>query len=1262
MDRRERLCEWIPGRAQCTVFVSVWVEPNARKRAILHTIRMSTNFQIKHLKVTHVMDKPHYWFLSGGPPLNPDSCMLQIRNVLNFEMTSVHISTTSDLYIHGICIRIVEPSGKYEIINSNVELSAIDIDSEADNLGGWPRKFNAEPRTLHLNIVHSHFMYTTFTISVGDSDIEDYHNVVMNIKGSEFIGTSLKSGISSQGTYISQASEFSITVGQDNVALTMTSNLFLGSPNIIFRLQLPVFMYRNKRPNIISFKQSNVSAVLDANTVFQLKQFKLNFLVHCPYHCEVSCGEIIVMYSMVTIQKFFMALVGGIHLVLPRLPKCFTEVSMLNSYPVVLTINRCKFRNTDEKYQAPVLSLRGFSWLRASLDGGNSIILSFLPHLNFVKAPGLILEDSDLQIYGYNQVILYLESMECIDQLCNGKEMVGMLLSSNSHLLLSNNSNFEFNMALHALGSYYNKTFIPYLQIRITTNPINETFEDFVNCNIMKPKTCPGLCFFQFIDDNGRYVEEEELKYMNTLLHNPSRQQFTGDNFNLATIVNGHFDKCQLQTLSGTSEVTEDILNRTFSYDVRMDAAVPYEICLCQANAPENKTLWNCNQTSFLSVYHGQKVQLLVTLLGDFRKIIKTHPEVVVTNANTHQSRFSTRVKVCTSVYSQSMGKPNETHTLRLQTAHEVFREYILNHYVHVHILPCPPGMIDVGSTCSCNTLLNHTGFTCNVTNDVGYKTSTPHRWIGQDNVRNNNTLIIATYCPPFYCNSNLTEQGVTLDNLAGDVQCENNRRGIMCSQCLDGKSAVFGSFKCHTCSYGWLIITLLFALAGIVIVVILFIFNLTILQGTINGIVLYVNILALMDDFLDEFAVRPLCIPLALINFDLGFTMCFFHGMDEFTKAFLLFVFPIFLIAILFAIVIAAVKCNLKIFRVPFIANRSVPVLGTIMLLTYTDLASAVITALRFTKIYDVTTGNYRAVWLYQPELEYFNGKHIGLAVIVLLVCLVYLIPFTITMLLGDLLRRYIRKLWFSHFMDVLHGAFKWPMGFFFGLRLLLRILLITISITVNNTEDFALSIVTAVIILRVLQQILQPFKSTEQHEMYLPRHLVRKIPTRFVKLIHLVKKLQPSLLDRLFLQNILVLSIVMILSSSCRSGHVIFLKVIVNLFLTCGIVEIAAIIIYHGYKFFPIPRKAKKGFKGFRKCLVKRVRYIVDYCKRNKHREEGVQHPPVIIYDIRDLVPPAVDESDSESESESGNECPSENEMKNINPLEDKLLSKSE
>ena len=1241
----------VSGRAECILYIAVgW--PGGYF-VFLHSIiiKNAEFVSIKDIKVTHERVELLTRFKSiDRRTTKIHTCVLQVRNVQTFRIDSVSYIFSTDLFLRGKCIEIEQPSGSYDILNSIIQTTAFSF--EAKTLGGWDISMDScsEPRILILKIWNSHFLYVTFAINVIGGDSVDYDYVVIQITENQFIGVNIVHSIDIFGLKLPQQLQIEITID-----LIIERNVFLGSSSTVVKLQLPVFLYQNKTQNTITIKQSNVSAVLNRIRFDQLKKFQLNFQFHCPYNCNITtCSERTVIYPTVRIQILSMAFFDECQAVLPRPPECYAQIMMLNYHPVIIAITTTSFQNIDHRYQAAVLSLHGFNWLRVSLEGNSTIILrSYAP-----GSRGLILEDSDLQIIESNFVYNLLQGVECRDQLCDERSKVSILLSSNSHLLLSNNSKLLIITSPENILS-------PRICI---TNHINETFEDFVNCKVLNPETCPGLCFFQFIDEYGRYFKEEELEYISAMLQPPNSELLVEDLYNITSptyVVNGHFNKCRLNTLSGTTEVSNKIINKTFSYDVRKDATVPYEICLCQSTMPKNKTLWNCNQTSSVSVYHGQKVQLLVTLLGDFRKIIETYPEVVVTNINKEYSELSTRVRVCTSVYSRNIGKPNETHVLHLQTTHEVFREYTLHRYVNVHILPCPPGMIDVGTTCSCNTLLNYTDFVCNITNDVSYKTNAPNRWIGQNNVNDSHTVIIATYCPPYFCNSYLTEHGVTLYDLADDVQCENNRGGIMCSQCLDGKSAVFGSFKCHYCSYGWLALIPLFALAGSVIVVILFTFNLTVLQGTINGIVLYVNIIALMDDFLEKNAVRPLRVPLALINFDLGFTLCFFHGMDEFTKCFLLFAFPIFLFTILVAIVIAAVKCNLKIFRVPFIANRSVPVLGTIMLLTYTDLASAVITALRFTKIYNVTSGNYRTVWLYQPELEYFRGKHIGLAVIALLVSMVYLIPFTITMLLGDWLRRHIRKLWFSHFMDVLHGAFKWPMGFFFGLRLLVRILLITVSISVSSTEEFALSITTTVIILRVLQQILQPFKSTEQHEMYLPRHLVRKIPARFVKLIHLVKKLQPSLLDRLFLENILVLSIVMLLTS--KTDHVIFPKIIVNVFLTIAIIQITAIMIYHGYKFFPVPKKAKKCFKKCGKCLAKSARNIVDYCKRNKDREEAGQPSPVIVYDIRDLVPPAVDESDSETESESGHdsECKTKIEMgttTSASPLEEKLLSKSE
>ena len=123
---------------------------------------------------------------------------------------------------------------------------------------------------------------------------------------------------------------------------------------------------------------------------------------------------------------------------------------------------------------------------------------------------------------------------------------------------------------------------------------------------------------------------------------------------------------------------------------------------------------------------------------------------------------------------------------------------------------------------------------------------------------------------------------------------------------------------------------------------------------------------------------------------------------------------------------------------RARFIARRAVPVLATIIVLTYTSLVNAVIAPLRYTTLYDVDTAQGETFWLYQPSLLFFGGQHLVIGILSIAVTVLYLIPFTFTMLFGDLMRRYFHKLWFSHFMDVLHGGFRWPLGFWIGLRLL--------------------------------------------------------------------------------------------------------------------------------------------------------------------------------------------------------------------------------
>ena len=143
--------------------------------------------------------------------------------------------------------------------------------------------------------------------------------------------------------------------------------------------------------------------------------------------------------------------------------------------------------------------------------------------------------------------------------------------------------------------------------------------------------------------------------------------------------------------------------------------------------------------------------------------------------------------------------------------------------------------------------------------------------------------------------------------------------------------------------------------------------------------------------------------------------------------------------------------------------------------------LVNAVITPLRYTTIYNTTTAQGQTVWLYQPSLPFFGGQHLVLGILSIAVTVLYLIPFTFTMLFGDLMRRYFHKLWFSHFMDVLHGGFKWPLGFWIGLRLLVRVILVIINIITDSNISVFCALVTAGTLL-VVQLLVKPFRDPNQ------------------------------------------------------------------------------------------------------------------------------------------------------------------------------------
>lgn len=157
---------------------------------------------------------------------------------------------------------------------------------------------------------------------------------------------------------------------------------------------------------------------------------------------------------------------------------------------------------------------------------------------------------------------------------------------------------------------------------------------------------------------------------------------------------------------------------------------------------------------------------------------------------------------------------------------------------------PCPIGFTlqHDRNLCDCSAVpLNHR-ITCDIVHrTIGRLSPT---WIGYyDNSEHNGCaggIIFHKHCPFDYhkpYNLNIT---TTIETF---YQCTSNRVGILCGACQPGLSLVLGSSKCFHCSYFHLLLFFVFAIAGLVLTLLLVACNLTVSEGTVNGLIFYANI-----------------------------------------------------------------------------------------------------------------------------------------------------------------------------------------------------------------------------------------------------------------------------------------------------------------------------------------------------------------------------------------------------------------------------------
>ena len=106
---------------------------------------------------------------------------------------------------------------------------------------------------------------------------------------------------------------------------------------------------------------------------------------------------------------------------------------------------------------------------------------------------------------------------------------------------------------------------------------------------------------------------------------------------------------------------------------------------------------------------------------------------------------------------------------------------------------------------------------------------------------------------------------------------------------------------------------------------------DLTISQGTMNGLIFYANILQAIEYILlpqgqTNEQINPLTVFIAWLNLDLGIEECFINDLSAYSKTWLQFAFPLHIWSIAGLIIILA-KYSYRVAKV--MGNTSVPVLA---------------------------------------------------------------------------------------------------------------------------------------------------------------------------------------------------------------------------------------------------------------------------------------------------------------------------------------------
>ena len=644
--------------------------------------------------------------------------------------------------------------------------------------------------------------------------------------------------------------------------------------------------------------------------------------------------------------------------------------------------------------------------------------------------------------------------------------------------------------------------------------------------------------------------------------------------------------KCQqLTSPFNTSVLYNAIIHILDNNTMNQIVSVPVRTQLCSINGGNNiKTSYNFYPGQTLTIglrtvdlnNTSSYAQVSITLTRQLHNINHKYYINIFNQLNAKQRTQVVYSNSCTPLSFQILPIIDNFYKMKkLSLRFEVFG-YFSTASIKLVPLNCPLGFVYDNKTkcCTCSFFLKKFDITeCSIDDT---KVLIPQlSWLGLAVSRDKSTLEYSPCCPHGYCRTDTQAVNVTHAN---DI-CTKNRVGILCGQCSDGYSKALFSSDCHNCNnYIKNVSLLVVSVAGsILYVVLLFCLRFTIDNGTLGGLILWLDVTSLMPSFkLVNNTFKYFLYGISFTVFIWEVPLCVSMGLTS-TSVKIIEYFCTFYLWILVGAIVIVSRCSTKVSNLT--VGSSVQVLMTLMFSSSSNLLSISLDILTPARIHQLSTnGNISTTlaWFTDGSVQYGRDTvHVILMCISIAIILCFVVPYILIGLFGFKLFRFrFAAIYLRPFIDAMQGPYKDKQRYWFGLMLIVRSLIhITAAVLEGTNMTLQLLLFIAIIGLYTLG-------------------------------LSLIKPYKNKLLNALELWFCLILLTNLVVSSSCSSLNVI--EVITSITISCSAVTCCVILAYHTYISLTRIRWIRKQMEM--KC-----------CKVFKGKETDEDGPP---------LPPLIDE----------------------------------